>query len=189
MTSALVRMKAHPSLTPRERFTPNFRRAPPSALRGTVETRYPRPMRTSTNTPDRLIIEDRPWFLWAALYGMGAAAVWGALTGRVEGAFETLLVLALGLGMLWMAWRLAPYQQFTFDRTSGTFTHSIRRLGRPAETWERPLADIEKAVTQSLEGSERVALSTPDGPHPLEAGFTGMGRKALTATINDWLGA
>lgn len=147
-------------------------------------------MKLVSQSPERLVIEDRPWLVWLLLYGMGAGAVISALTGRTDGLGETLLVLALGLGMLWVTWKFLPLQRFTFDRPGNSFTHEVVRLtGR--QSWTRPLSEFQRAARQSdgdATPSHRVALITEHGQYPLEAGFTGLDRRKITDAINAWLG-
>ena len=148
-------------------------------------------MKVTETTPERLVIEDRPWLLWVMLYGMGGGALFAALTGQADGWGVTLLVAALGLGAIWVAWHFLPFQRFTFDRPSATFTHEIRRLtGR--QSWSRPLSEIRRATDEGSwsDGNrlERVTLLTKDGPYPMEAGFTGTPRAPVIRAINDWLG-
>lgn len=148
-------------------------------------------MKVTLTTPDRLVIEDRPWFLWISLYGLSATFFFAALTGRTGGAVITLVVLLLGAGALAVGWHFAPFQRFTFDRPSNTFTHAIRRPSG-AQIWERPLSEIRRAADEGhwSDGSrmERVTLLTEDGPHPLESGFSGQSRAHVIKAINDWLG-
>lgn len=148
-------------------------------------------MKVVSSTPQRLIIEDRPLLNWALLYSMGTAAIFTAITGWIDGTAQTLLVFALGLGALWVAWRLLPFQRFVLDRASGTFTHQIQRL-TGHQSWQRPLDDIRRAADEGhwSDGSrlERVTLLTRDGRHALEAGFSGISRAGVIREINDWLG-
>ena len=147
-------------------------------------------MKVAETTPDRLVIEDRPWFLWIILPILGAPALFAALTGQVDGWGATILVAALGFGTFWVLWHFAPFQRFTFDRSAGTFTHEVYRL-RKYRVWERPLSDIRRAADEGhwSDGSrlERVTLLTTDGRHPLESGFSSQKRKPVIEAINAWL--
>lgn len=148
-------------------------------------------MKIAQSTPDRLVIEDRPWFLWITLPVLGGAALIGALTGQVEGWGATVLVACLGAGIFGILWHFAPYQRFIFDRPSATFTHEVYRL-TGQRVWSRPLADIKRAAGEGnwSDGArlERVTLLTRDGRHPLESGFSSAPRTPLIQAINDWLG-
>lgn len=148
-------------------------------------------MRITEDTQNRLLIEDRPWFLWAMFFGLGSAALIAALTGQFEGTFQTLLVAFLGALMIWVGWRYEPYQCFEFDRDTGTFTHRLRRI-TGSETWTRPIAEIKRATDEGNwdDGArnQRVTLLTTTGSYPLESGFTGLDRSATIDAINRWLG-
>ncbi len=149
-------------------------------------------MKIVEQTPERLVIEDRPWFLWIILPCLGTPAIFSALTGGVDGWIPSLLVLCIGVAALWVAWHFAPFQRFTFDRKTLTFTHQVTRL-IGSQAWEKPLSDIRRAADEGhwSDGSrlERVTLLTEDGRYPLESGFTGFSRKAVIDEINGWLEA
>ena len=147
-------------------------------------------MRTVSNTPDRLVIEDRPRVLAITLWLMGLGALFAAVSGQTDGIAETLLVFILGTGVLCMAWYFFPFQRFTFDRTVGAFTRRIARVtGATVETLE--LDQIERAALQSQwnDGTrmDRVALLTKSGPFPLEFGFVNARRAPVVSDINSWL--
>ncbi|MGI9393214.1 MAG: hypothetical protein ACR2OY_01070 [Boseongicola sp.] len=148
-------------------------------------------MRITHDTPDRLIIEDRPWFVAGMIWFLGLAAISAVLTGQMDGIGEGILVLSLGIGALAIAWHFLPFQRFEFDRKNNTFTRKIARVtGSKHEV--RLLGSIRQAASQgewSDSGTrmERVALLTDDGPYPLEFGFSGSSRSDVIKTINDWL--
>ncbi len=149
-------------------------------------------MKVTETSPDRLVIEDRPWFLWLAFGILGGAALISALLGLVEGGWaERLLVGLLGAGALGVGWHFAPFQRFTFDRANSTFTHDIRRI-TGARTWTRPLREIRRAADEGnwSDGSrlERITLLTEDGRYPMESGFTSQSRNQVIKAINAWLG-
>ncbi|MXQ09116.1 hypothetical protein GQ651_14810 [Alphaproteobacteria bacterium GH1-50] len=147
-------------------------------------------MRIIEETPDRLVLEDRPWVLWLTLVPVGATTLLAVLTGEVQGRFLPILVGLIGLGAFWVLHRYAPLQRFDFDRTLGRFTHSVRRL-TGAQDWVIDLDRLEQAAEQALwHGDQRltrIALVTEDGPHPLEAAYSGRNNGELIATITAWL--
>lgn len=127
-------------------------------------------MKIVLSTSDRLVIEDRPWFLWSILPLLGGPALFAALTGGVDGWGATILVACLGAGALGVLWHFAPFQRFIFDRPAGTFTHEVHRLnGR--RVWTRPLADIRRAADEGSHSDgarlDRITLLTGDGRLPL----------------------
>lgn len=147
-------------------------------------------MKIVEHTGDRLTIEDRPWFLWLFLPPMALGAILTALTGQYDSWGETLLVLALGLGMSWVVWKFMPFQRFVFDRPSGAFTHRVHRV-TGSQSWTLDLSEIELAISGPywIDGSrlERVVLKTNSGRYPLESGFTGLSRTKIVNAINGWL--
>lgn len=147
-------------------------------------------MKVAASSPERLVVEDRPWFLWITLPFLGAPALFAALTGQVDGWLETLLVFTVGVGIFWILWYFAPFQRFTFDRASNTFIHDVHRI-TGHKRWERPLSDIRRAADEGhwSDGSrlERITLLTNDGRHPLESGYSSGSRKDVVTAINKWL--
>ena len=147
-------------------------------------------MKIVEQTQARLVIEDRPWFLWIILPCLGIPAIVSALTGNVDGWAGTIIVASIGIGALWVAWHFAPFQRFIFDRDTATFVHKVARLNG-SQTWEKPLKDIRRAADEGhwSDGArlERVTLLTQDGRYPLESGYTGFSRKAVIDSINNWL--
>ncbi len=147
-------------------------------------------MKIVETTPDLLIIEDRPWFLWILVPVLACPPLYASVTGQVDGTWETILCFCLGVGMFWFLHHFAPFQRFTFDRTSGTFTHWIKRINGTRD-WHVPLSEIQRAAEQAQwsDGTrlERVALITKGGRHPLESGFSSRRAKPMVEAINTWL--
>ena len=148
-------------------------------------------MRITHETHERLIIEDRPWFVAGMVWLLGLAAISAVVTGQMDGIGEAILVLALGIGAAAIALHFLPFQRLEFDRANNTFTRTIARVtGSKQEV--RLLSTIRQAASQGdwSEGGtrmERVALLTDDGPYPLEFGFTGTSRSDVIQAINAWL--
>ena len=148
-------------------------------------------MRITHETQEKLIIEDRPWFVAGMIWFLGLAAISAVLTGQMDGIGEAILVLALGIGAAAIAWHFLPFQRFEFDRTNNTFTRTIARVTGSKQT-AQPLSTIRQAASQGdwSDGGtrmERVALLTDDGPCPLEFGFSGTSRSEIIQAINTWL--
>lgn len=148
-------------------------------------------MKIADASPDRLVLTDRPWFLAGTVWVMGAVALGaGLFASDIDSLGERLLVAALGLAGLWVAWRFFPFVTVVLDRSEGTATHAERRLGGTTRR-EMPLDRIERVATQRLWGEtgpmERVALVTPDAWIPLETVFSGSPRRPLVNRINAWL--
>ncbi|NNF25448.1 MAG: hypothetical protein HKN63_11705 [Rhodobacteraceae bacterium] len=148
-------------------------------------------MKIEENTPDRLVIRDRPRILAGFCWFMGALCLWAApFDADLGGIGERVLVFGLGCGALYIAWRAFPFQTFTFDRPSGRFIHDIRRPMRSAQH-TLPIADIDRAALRSTWSDssrmEQVVLETRSGEHPLEWGFVGVPREPVAEAINTWL--
>ena len=141
-------------------------------------------------TPSRLVIEDRPWFLWILIPVLAGPALFAALTGQVDGTWQTLLVGATGVTFFWVMHHFAPFQRFIFDRDAALFTHAIRRING-GRSWTLPLGDIRRAADQGSwsDGTrlERVILLTKNGRHPLESGYSSRRAKPMIDAINSWL--
>ena len=148
-------------------------------------------MRIAKNTPDKLVIEDRPWFLWITLGVIGCGALLATFTSQFSSKVERILVTCLGAGTLWIAWHYAPFQRMTLNRETGTFAHEVRRL-TGSRTWEKPLTEIDRATDEGQwsDGArlERVTLITKGGPYPLQSGFSGRSARPVVEAINTWLG-
>lgn len=148
-------------------------------------------MKVVENSQSRLVIEDRPWFLWIVLSVIGGSALIGALTGQVDGWGTTALVAGLGAGTFWVLWRFAPFQRFVFDRTEAAFTHQVHRV-TGSQNWTRSLNEIRRAAGEGnwSDGTrlERITLLTTDGRHPLESGYSSASKTPIILAINERLG-
>ena len=147
-------------------------------------------MKIAENTPNRLVIEDRPWILWAVLTLLGAPALYVGFGEQTAGPLESTVAIVVGLGAFAILWHFAPFQRFILDRKAGIFTHQITRLtGR--KTWERPLSDIRRAAVEGNRTDEarleRITLLTHEGRHPMESGFSSQSRQHVVDAINEWL--
>lgn len=147
-------------------------------------------MKVKTNTPDRLTIEDRPWFVTGFTWFMGLACLSAVLFDRSMGLTERALVLVLGVGACFVAWRLMPFVSLDLDRSKGTLVVTHARV-TGAEQITYALEDIVEARVQSdtTDGAdlERLALKTKTDILPVEHGFSSQSRKAAVKQINAWL--
>ena len=148
-------------------------------------------MRIVENTDQRLVIKHRPWFLAGLMWAMGLAALYGAVTGKqISSLGEHVLVAALGIVVCAAAWYFFAFVRITFDRGTGQVE---RRSLRPFGSRSRfiPLAEVQGAQidAQWSDGARltRLTLETEDGRVPLEHAFGPVDRRALEATVNEWL--
>ena len=154
-------------------------------------------MRTVTDTPDTLILEDRPWGLGIfiavlmvvmCVLGIGMAAAgepWGGATFFVGG-----LVMA-GLSL----WALVRHTQLWIDRPAGAVAHRVRTiLGMTASTY--PLSDLQRAETQATRGSKGQMLYRPvlvfggetlATVQVIDAFASPQAAEAVAQVINTWL--
>jgi hypothetical protein len=149
-------------------------------------------MKIVENTDRRLVIEHRPWFLAGMIWAMGLAAVYAAVTGKgMRGPGEHLLVAALGVGVVWVAWYWFAFLRITFDRDTGQVEHrSLRLIGSRSK-----FLDLTKVRGARIEGNRsdegarltRLVLDTEDGTAALEYGYGSGDRAAQETAVNEWL--
>ena len=161
--------------------------------------RQGRAVKIVTDTPDRLVLEYRPWMLSLGLAGLCVFMMWVALDAWNSGDKGTAgLVLVIIAGLLGPAlWFATERVQVVFDRREG---HCILRRKRltGCHTESHPLARITRAMVQTHKGgqddpdSHRVALVI--GPDSLENrhGLTrsyrsGNGADETVSRVNAWL--
>ena len=143
------------------------------------------------DSPDRLVLRDRPGFVAAALVACGLvcfvmamqtdAGDWQAQAGRV----------AVGVFAIAVAWVVYPTRTLVFDRASGLLVVETRRVGRVV-TDVIPLSRIRRASVQADHDgdirTERLVVLTAEGPVPLEMSYTSDARLDVSRRINQWLG-
>lgn len=147
-------------------------------------------MKIALSTPDRVVLTRRPWGAAGFVGLVSIVALWSGFTGAGLGPAERCLVLALGAGGLWAAWRFFPFVTLVLDRQAGTATHVERRLAGTTIT-TLPLDRIDRVAAQrECEGTpaERLVFVTGEEVFPLETGFSSAPRGPLADRLNDWLG-
>lgn len=148
-------------------------------------------MRIESRTPDRMVVVSRPWiFTVGATVASAAPVVSAVLSAEAGGIAMRLFLLALGFGFLAAVWRFLPFLTLILDKASGIVTVVHHRVtGNTVKNL--PLASLDGAMYQSdwSEGArlERLALRGPDGPIPVEFGYSGAARSQIADAINDWL--
>jgi len=148
-------------------------------------------MKIVENTDRRLVIVHRPWVLAGLIWGMGLAALYGAITGKQIGSVpEHVLVAGLGIGVTFAAWYWFAFLRITFDRDTGRIEHrSIRPFGSRSKFIELDRVRSARIQAEWTENTRmtRLALDTEDGIAALEYGFAAGDRRALETAVNEWL--
>jgi hypothetical protein len=156
-------------------------------------------MKVTTDTPDLLIIEDRPIILGIALgafilvfVGIGLGL---ALNGEPWGLLFALIGGGLGLGAFWAFVRRV---QVVFHRPE-SYVEFRRRNIFGASRVRHALGEIERAEIEESSSSDngttwRVALVIEQGQsvgrHPITLAYSnGSGHHRTADAINRWLDA
>lgn len=148
-------------------------------------------MKITRNTPETLVVEDRPWLLGA---GIIAFVLFFAGTGMAilaEGSWTGLVGLAVGLGIGGFLFLLLVRRtQLVLDRARGVGELRVRwALGsdRTPLMLEGLHAEVERHSTPDGE-TFRVVLVQGATRHPMSLVFTDHpGHAPLAAAINAWL--
>ena len=159
-------------------------------------------MKIAHNTPDQLILDDRPWLLGGLLVllivifaGFGLQALFA---GRGAGLLGLVGAAFWGVALVVFVRRTTV----TFDRPTGQITRHVKSLRRATTTlW--PLASVSKADTETRLGRNsrqagraritpmhRPVLHWTDGgpATPLiEVYVNGDGAGQTAAAINTWI--
>lgn len=151
-----------------------------------------------TQTPDVLIIENRPWIIGTIfgllMFATLAMAVFMAVDGNIWAALGCLAGAAF---VLLFIWAFVRRNQLILDRPAGTVTHSRRTVFRYTRRTYN-LSDLARASVQSSTTDKgnsvhRMALhftgGMDEGVHPfVDAFVSGGGSHRSTDAVNDWLG-
>lgn len=153
-------------------------------------------MKITTDTPQLLIVENRPVVLGAVLIVFILVFLWAGMAMIGSGDWIGLVFIAFGAGSGFLAfWALVRRVQVVFDRATGTV--EIRRRGLfSASRVRHKLTEIDRAVVEESRGTDsttfRVALvigtGQSAGHHPLTKSYSNSGAHARIAQrINAWL--
>ena len=154
-----------------------------------------RALRVLEDTPERLVLEDRPWFLGLLLAGCILFSVAMLIIGIVERDLLLAGAMAIFGAGAWAAFNMAVRRgRLTLDRASGRAVWVVRtKTGLREESWD--LTEIARAVldTHDDEGVSyrpSLAFRTAQAPVALRAGFgpEPSARRAVEA-INRFLDA
>ena len=151
-------------------------------------------MRVLEDSPERLVLEDRPWFLGLLLAGCILFGVAMLIIGVIERDLLLAAAMAIFAAGAWAAFNLAVRRgRLTLDRVSGLAVWVLRtKDGLREESW--PLSEVASAILQTHreEGvSYRPALTFRSARRPvaLQAGFgPEPGARRAVEAINRFLG-
>ena len=153
-------------------------------------------MRIRTETPELLVLEDRPLLvaLLLSAFLLIDAAVVVALVS--QGDWAGVAMLGLGIPLLLAGFVFFVRRTIVFlDRGTGLVTIRVASLIRQSEE-SLPLADVAGAEVQVNRSSKGSSTSVPvlllrgGGKRPLlSVSTSGRGPGRAAAAINRWLGA
>lgn len=154
-------------------------------------------MDVTKNTDSKLVVWDRKIISTLLVGAMASTAVLGStINPDGFGLLQRLLVLALGIGLLWIIWAKMPFQRFVFDRASGRIVRTRWHLWHRVQD-SMPIADIAGIRQQAdLVGNRGtthylvVDYEADDGKvrsERLSESSTGKRHDKSLETINEWL--
>lgn len=155
-------------------------------------------MKVLANTPDRLILERRPWILAISILLFTLVFVAIGLSQVASGQILGSLAFGLGGGLVGFIgfWAFVRRTQVILDRGYGTVTIRRRSLfGFTQEVY--PLDEVTGAEVETSSGGDTdthrpaLALDGQTGPRrvPLvQVYVSGRSAERVVATIQDWLG-
>ena len=154
-------------------------------------------MKVLQDTPDRLILDETPWFLALMLAGfilifvgsglfiMSSELVFGLVFAVFGGGLGAVVLIAL-----------VERLQVIFDRKAGTVTIRRKSLLRYKQV-THALQDVSHAELETTFGSKGTTLARPvllltggmsAGRHPLVTAYSNLsGPPKMVAAINAWL--
>lgn len=153
-------------------------------------------MRVRTETPDLLVLDDRPLMIALLLLVFALLDLGVVMALASQGDWAGVGMLGLGLPMMAVAWYFFVRRTIVFlDRSTGLVTRRVAML--VGQTEERlPLSDVVGAETQSPTMSKGRSTYKPvlilrnGGRHPLlSVSTSGRGPSRAVAAINRWLAA
>lgn len=148
-------------------------------------------MKITRNTPDVLIVEERPWLLGVAIIGFVLFFTGTGMAILAEGHWSGLVGLAVGIGIGgFLFLLLVRRSQLVLDRARGVGALRVRwALGqeRTRLALDGLRAEVERHASADGE-TFRVVLVQGAARYPLSLVFTDRpGHARLAAAINAWL--
>lgn len=153
-------------------------------------------MKVTHNTPELLIVEERPWLLGLSLI-IGALIFAGIAVNSVWSGEPMGLMFFLGSGLFGLFFFIFVRRvQAVFHRT-GSWLEIRRRSLRGYDKIRYELAEINQAIVETSTNNDgartnRVTLVIPSGQsagkHPLTQYYaSGNGAQKAADAINTWL--
>ena len=148
-------------------------------------------MKVTRNTPNQLIVEDRPFLITLLLGFILFASSAGALDAFSYGEFGVGLMLLFTTAFVGLCIFLFVRRvQLIFDRKKNTLTFRSRNLARYQEIVHK-LDELSHAVTRGGDTQRSVLIfnkGMSKGEHPVTKYSTsGPAPKRITDAINAWL--
>lgn len=106
------------------------------------------------------------------------------------GVVERLLLFAVGLIAVWVAWQCFPFTRTTLDRQTGLLVHEESRVTRTIRK-DFPLQAVSRAeIIEGGSGSDGLTglVFMINGLRfPVECGTSSDDKSGVASTINAWL--
>lgn len=154
-------------------------------------------MKVIRNTPNQLIVEERPWLIGSLLIIAMLVPIGIGLAMLSDGSWLGLMVILSAAFPLLFVFIFVRRVQVVFHRSEGWVEIRGQTL-RDQTAVRHDISEIEGASVQSRSTSDgtdthRIVLHIPEGQskgiHPLTQYYaSGRGSHRVADAINDWLG-
>ena len=158
-------------------------------------------MKIRENTPDRLVLEDRPWLIALAISAMALVTAGVTLSNLLAGEWGAAAMMGLGTALCGLAFGVFVRRSIVFlDRTTGLVTLREASVLGTTEV-QHPLAEVGGAQVDTRKGRSRPGKHDPDTHRPcltLSGGTrvplvkvytSGPGASRAAAELSSWLDA
>jgi len=153
-------------------------------------------MKVTNNSPDLLIVEDRPWLFGVLLAGGALAPAGGGIAALLKGEITGLFFILGSAFLMLFFYFFVRRTQAVFHARQGWMEIRQRTLFGYTKI-RHDIAEIERAIIEtSTDGdggaTHRVTFIIPSGQsagrHPLTQVYSsGNGAANVTRAINSWL--
>jgi hypothetical protein len=158
-------------------------------------------MKTREDTPDRLVLEDRPLLISLAIAAMIIVTAGVALSDLMSGNWGGAVMMGLGTALCGLAFGVFVRRTLVFlDRSTGLVTLREASLLGLTET-QHPLADVTGVTIDTRKGRSRPGKHDPDTHRPcltltdgtrlplVKVYTSGPGAARAAAQVSAWLAA